>query len=257
MEATGFEEKRRAPPTSSSPARAGSTPRRPSARPRSASPVERRAAGVPCVAVGGGVEPEGVEALADVGAIAVPVWESPMSLDEAIAAGRNRWSAAANGSPGGSRRAVSSSREPASRSPDARSHPRPVARRPGPPRPARDRRRAAAGGIPTPRRAPGRSASRATGPGSCRSCSTALTERYGRPTWERRLDPTTELVLTILTQNTADVNAEKAFEALREAYPSGGRRRGASTRRRLGRRGPGRRAHRRTGPPSRPRRSPS
>ena len=43
---------------------------------------------------------------------------------------------------------------------------------------------------------------------------------YGRPAWERRLDPTSELVLTILTQNTADTNAEAAFEALRRAYPS-------------------------------------
>jgi endonuclease-3 len=50
----------------------------------------------------------------------------------------------------------------------------------------------------------------------------ALAEAYGRPSWERRLDPTSELVLTILTQNTADVNAEKAFEALRAAYPSSG-----------------------------------
>ena len=45
---------------------------------------------------------------------------------------------------------------------------------------------------------------------------------YGRPVWERRLDPTSELILTILTQNSADVNAEVAFEALRQAYPSGG-----------------------------------
>ncbi len=43
---------------------------------------------------------------------------------------------------------------------------------------------------------------------------------HGHPIWERRLDPTSELVLTILTQNSADVNAEKAFEALRAAYPS-------------------------------------
>jgi endonuclease III len=48
-----------------------------------------------------------------------------------------------------------------------------------------------------------------------------LASVYGRPTFERRLDPTSELVLTILTQNTADVNAEQAFIALREAYPSG------------------------------------
>lgn len=48
-----------------------------------------------------------------------------------------------------------------------------------------------------------------------------LAERYGHPTWERRLDPTSELILTILTQNSADINAEVAFERLREAYPSG------------------------------------
>jgi endonuclease-3 len=47
-----------------------------------------------------------------------------------------------------------------------------------------------------------------------------LTATYGPQTWESRLDPTSELILTILTQNTADVNAEKAYEALRVAYPS-------------------------------------
>ena len=45
---------------------------------------------------------------------------------------------------------------------------------------------------------------------------------YGTPAWERRLDPTSELILTILTQNSADTNAEKAFEALRRAYPGSG-----------------------------------
>ncbi|HEY8632939.1 MAG TPA: hypothetical protein VIL50_07265 [Candidatus Limnocylindrales bacterium] len=49
----------------------------------------------------------------------------------------------------------------------------------------------------------------------------ALAELYGRPVWERRLDPTSELILTILTQNSADINAEKAFIGLRAAYPSG------------------------------------
>src|SRR5919204_4730186 len=49
-----------------------------------------------------------------------------------------------------------------------------------------------------------------------------LARRYGQPVWERRLDPTSELILTILTQNTADVNAENAFEALRAAYPGDG-----------------------------------
>ena len=48
-----------------------------------------------------------------------------------------------------------------------------------------------------------------------------LAREYGVPTFEPRLDPTSELILTILTQNSADVNAEVAFQALREAYPSG------------------------------------
>ncbi|MEA2518036.1 MAG: endonuclease [Chloroflexota bacterium] len=48
----------------------------------------------------------------------------------------------------------------------------------------------------------------------------ALGELYGPQVWRRRLDPTSELILTILTQNSADINAEKAFVALRAAYPS-------------------------------------
>jgi endonuclease III len=49
-----------------------------------------------------------------------------------------------------------------------------------------------------------------------------LASSYGQPVWERRLDPTSELILTILTQNTADVNAEVAFQRLRETYPGRG-----------------------------------
>jgi glycerate 2-kinase len=51
--------------------------------------VARRAAeaGVPCIAVGGGVEPEGIAALAALGAVAVPVAERPLSVEEAMAAG--------------------------------------------------------------------------------------------------------------------------------------------------------------------------
>jgi len=45
------------------------------------------AAGVPCIAVGGGVEVDGIEALAAVGAVAVPVVERPQSVEEAMAAG--------------------------------------------------------------------------------------------------------------------------------------------------------------------------
>jgi endonuclease-3 len=43
---------------------------------------------------------------------------------------------------------------------------------------------------------------------------------YGPQAWVRRWDPTSELVMTILTHNSPDVNAEHAFEALRRAYPS-------------------------------------
>ncbi len=49
--------------------------------------VRAEAAGVPCIAVGGGVEPEGIEALANVGAQAVPVMERPQSVEEAMSAG--------------------------------------------------------------------------------------------------------------------------------------------------------------------------
>jgi endonuclease-3 len=48
----------------------------------------------------------------------------------------------------------------------------------------------------------------------------ALASAYGRPVWQRRLDPVSELVLTVLSANSADTNAEAAFEALRTAYPS-------------------------------------
>jgi endonuclease-3 len=47
-----------------------------------------------------------------------------------------------------------------------------------------------------------------------------LASIYGHPTWGRRLGPTSELILTILTQNSADTNAERAFESLRRAFPS-------------------------------------
>jgi endonuclease-3 len=57
-------------------------------------------------------------------------------------------------------------------------------------------------------------------PGLARYVLDELTSVYGEQVWEPRLDPTSELILTILTQNTADVNAEKAYEALRTAYPS-------------------------------------
>ena len=48
-----------------------------------------------------------------------------------------------------------------------------------------------------------------------------LGERYEHPTWAGpRLDPVSELVLTILSQNTSDINSFRAFSALRERYVS-------------------------------------
>jgi len=47
-----------------------------------------------------------------------------------------------------------------------------------------------------------------------------LAEVNGRPVWQHRLDPVSELILTILTANSADLNAEVAFGALRDRYPS-------------------------------------
>jgi glycerate kinase len=51
--------------------------------------VARRAAagGVACIAIGGGVEVDGIAALAAVGAVAVPVVEHPQSVEIAMAAG--------------------------------------------------------------------------------------------------------------------------------------------------------------------------
>ena len=51
--------------------------------------VARRAfaAGVRCAAAGGGVEPEGIEALGRFGVTVVPVWERPVPVEEAMAAG--------------------------------------------------------------------------------------------------------------------------------------------------------------------------
>ena len=45
---------------------------------------------------------------------------------------------------------------------------------------------------------------------------------YGRPPYARRWDPTSELVLTILTQNSADTNAEYAFVERHEPGPGWG-----------------------------------
>lgn len=47
-----------------------------------------------------------------------------------------------------------------------------------------------------------------------------LVATYGRPEWSPRLSGVDELVATIISQNTADVNTERAFAALQDRFPS-------------------------------------
>ncbi|HOT99317.1 MAG TPA: endonuclease III [Anaerolineaceae bacterium] len=47
-----------------------------------------------------------------------------------------------------------------------------------------------------------------------------LRHRFGTPTWHVKLPAVDELVCTILSQNTNDINRDKAFKALKERYPN-------------------------------------
>ena len=47
-----------------------------------------------------------------------------------------------------------------------------------------------------------------------------LRKRYGELVPPRRSDPLEELILTVLSQHTSDVNAERAFESLGAAFPT-------------------------------------
>jgi len=47
-----------------------------------------------------------------------------------------------------------------------------------------------------------------------------LLKAYGEPTWRDRKPPVDELVSTILSQNTNDLNRDRAFEALRSRFPT-------------------------------------
>jgi len=47
-----------------------------------------------------------------------------------------------------------------------------------------------------------------------------LLAAYGRPEWRNPLPALDELVSTILSQNTNDVNRDRAFESLRTAFPT-------------------------------------
>ncbi len=47
-----------------------------------------------------------------------------------------------------------------------------------------------------------------------------LLEVYGRPQWRSHLDPISQVVSTIISQNTSDVNRDRAFERLRARFAS-------------------------------------
>jgi len=47
-----------------------------------------------------------------------------------------------------------------------------------------------------------------------------LLEAYGQPTWRNPLPPVDELVSTILSQNTNDINRDRAYSALKRHLPT-------------------------------------
>ncbi|QRN83166.1 endonuclease III [Chloroflexota bacterium] len=48
----------------------------------------------------------------------------------------------------------------------------------------------------------------------------ALLETFGMPVWRTPYPPVDELVSTILSQNTNDINRDKAFDTLKASFPS-------------------------------------
>jgi endonuclease-3 len=50
--------------------------------------------------------------------------------------------------------------------------------------------------------------------------STTLERRFGKPRWTGPSDPLDSLIKTILSQNTNDRNRDRAYESLREKYPT-------------------------------------
>jgi len=75
----------------------------------------------------------------------------------------------------------------------------------------------AVNGSETPRRPrPGRPPSAAT----VREIYRRLSRRLGPLDPPRRLDPLEELILTVLSQNTSDVNRDRAYAAMRARFPT-------------------------------------
>src|SRR3972149_2928591 len=57
-----------------------------------------------------------------------------------------------------------------------------------------------------------------------------LLEAFGEPIWRNPLPAIDELVSTILSQNTNDINRDRAFNALRDKFPTWEQVRDAKTR---------------------------
>lgn len=57
-------------------------------------------------------------------------------------------------------------------------------------------------------------------PETIREIYRRLKRRFGPLEPPRRLDPLEELVLTVLSQNTSDVNRDRAYEAMRRRFPT-------------------------------------
>src|SRR5947208_9526885 len=82
-----------------------------------------------------------------------------------------------------------------------------MTRKPGPPT-----RRTRAAAAPT--HPPGAAAR------TVRRAHRLLEERFGPLDPPRRLDPLEELILTVLSQNTSDVNRDRAYASLTERFPT-------------------------------------
>lgn len=64
-----------------------------------------------------------------------------------------------------------------------------------------------------------RDPARTATPRRVRAILARLQERYGELAPPRAVDPLDELILTVLSQHTSDVNADRAFTSLRAAFP--------------------------------------
>lgn len=61
---------------------------------------------------------------------------------------------------------------------------------------------------------------RAPSPATIREIYRRLSRRFGPLDPPRRLDPLEELILTVLSQNTSDVNRDRAYAAMRARFPT-------------------------------------